>query len=136
MLKGSGRAYRTSRTLRRTMSLPEVLLWKQLRRKATGRKWRKQHPAGPYTLDFYCDAVELCVEVDGESHSMGRAPARDVRRDAWLAARGISTLRSSAAEILANLEGVLIWIELHARKRAPLHRPADGPPPPAELGED
>jgi very-short-patch-repair endonuclease len=118
------------------MSLPEILLWQQLRRKVTGRKWRKQHPAGPYTLDFYCDAVELCVEVDGEAHNMGEEPARDARRDAWLAARGITTLRIPAAEILANIEGVLAWIELHARKRAPLHRPSDGPPPPAELEED
>jgi len=131
MLKGNGKAYRTSRALRRNMSLPEILLWEQLRRKTTGRKWRKQHPAGPYSLDFYCDAVKLCVEVDGEAHDRGSEPARDARRDAWLAAGGIETLRIPAAEVLANLNGVLDWIEEHARKRAPLHRPADGPPPPA-----
>ena len=138
MLKGSGKAYRISRALRRTMSLPEVLLWQQLRRQATGRKWRKQHPAGPYNLDFYCDALKLCVEVDGEVHDRGDRPVRDARRDAWLAAQGVSTLRIPASDILANLDGVLAWIELHARKRAPLHHPAapDGPPPPAGLGED
>jgi very-short-patch-repair endonuclease len=136
MLKGSGKAYRVSRILRRTMSLPEVLLWQQLRRQVTGRKWRKQHPVGPYSLDFYCDAEKLCLEVDGEAHSQGDRPARDAGRDTWLAARGIETLRIPVSEILANLEGVLAWIEVHARKRAPLHRPADGPPPPGELGED
>jgi very-short-patch-repair endonuclease len=136
MLKGTGKSYRKARTLRREMSLPEVLLWQQLRRNGTGYKWRKQHPAGPYNLDFYCDALELCIEVDGEVHSMGERPAKDERRDSWLAARGIETLRIPAAEILANLDGVLAWIELHARKRAPLHRPSDGPPPPAGLGED
>ena len=136
MLKGTGKSYRNARAHRREMSLSEVLLWEQLRRKGTGRKWRKQHPAGPYNLDFYCDALQLCIEVDGEAHSMGERPVKDTRRDAWLAARRIKTLRIPAAEIMANLDGVLAWIELHARKRAPLHRPADGPPPPAELGED
>jgi very-short-patch-repair endonuclease len=136
MLKGTGKAYRRGRELRREMSLPEVLLWQQLRRRQTGFRWRKQHPAGPYDLDFYCDAVKLCVEVDGEGHDRGNRPRRDAQRDVWLAERGILTLRISAADVLRNMEGVLAWIDLHARERAPLHRPSDGPPPPAAPGED
>ena len=136
MLKGTGKAYRRARELRGDMSLPEVLLWRQLRRRQTGFKWRKQHPAGPYDLDFYCDAAKLCVEVDGQSHERATRPARDARRDAWLAGHGIATLRVSAVDVLRNMEGVIAWIEVHARERAPLHRPADGPPPPAAPGED
>jgi hypothetical protein len=42
------------------MSLPEVLLWNALkRRQLRGLQFRKQHPVGPYILDFYCDAVRL-----------------------------------------------------------------------------
>lgn len=67
MLKGTGKSYRRSKMLRRQLSLPEVLLWQQLRK--TPLHWRKQHPAGPYILDFYCYAVRLCVEVDGEGHT-------------------------------------------------------------------
>jgi very-short-patch-repair endonuclease len=66
MLKGNGKAYRRSKELRREMTLPEVLLWQQLRRNE--QHWRNQHPSGPYSLDFYCDAAKLCVEVDGEAH--------------------------------------------------------------------
>ncbi|WP_019369695.1 endonuclease domain-containing protein [Sphingomonas sp. HT-1] len=91
------------------MSLPEVLLWQQLRGQACER-WRKQHPAGPYVLDFYCDAARLCVEVDGEMHARGNAPVADARRDAWLLAQGVVTLRVPAAEVLNNLEGVLVGI--------------------------
>ena len=109
MLKGTGRSYRRAKRLRREMSLPEVLLWQQLRGR-DGEKWRKQHPAGPYVLDFYCDAARLCVEVDGEAHGCGTAPATDARRDAWLAAQGVATLRVPAAEVLHNLEGVLVGI--------------------------
>lgn len=136
MLKGTGESYRRSKKLRREMTLPEILLWQQLRRKRTGQRWRHEHPAGPYSLDFYCDAAKLCVEVDGEAHERADRPKRDARRDAWLADNGVMTLRISAAEVLGNLEGVLLLVGEHARKRAPLHRPADGPPPPAELGEE
>jgi very-short-patch-repair endonuclease len=114
MLKGTGKAYRRSRALRREMSLPEILLWQQLRRQATGRKWRKQHPAGPYSLDFYCDAAKLCVEVDGEAHDRGNRPARDKERDAWLVRHGIATLRIPAAEVLGNMDGALAFIDHRA----------------------
>ena len=136
MLKGTGKAYRRAKQLRREMTLPEVLLWQQLRCVQTGHKWRKQHPAGPYDLDFYCDRAKLCVEIDGEVHNRGDTPSRDARRDAWLAANGIMTLRIPAREILDNLEGALATINAVARERAPLHQPSAGPPPPAELGEE
>lgn len=136
MLKGTGKAYRQSKKLRREMTLPEVLLWQQLRRNTSDQHWRHQHPAGAYSLDFYCDAAKLCVEVDGEAHGRGDRPEQDARRDAWLAAKGVATLRVPAAEVLRNLEGVVRLVIEHARERAPLHRPSDGPPPPAELGED
>ncbi|WP_349290416.1 endonuclease domain-containing protein [Sphingomonas sp. 3F27E9-B] len=112
------------------------MLWQQLRRNGTGHRWRRQHPAGVYSLDFYCDAAKLCVEVDGEAHERGSRPARDARRDARLAANGILTLRIPAAEVLGNIEGVVRAVSEHARKRVPLHRPSDGPPPRDELGEE
>ena len=136
MIRGTGKSYRRARTFRREMSLPEILLWRQLQKRQTGYKWRKQHPAGPYALDFYCDAAKLCVEVDGEAHDRGGQPRKDALRDAWLEGHEIATLRVPAAEILGNLAGVLAVINAHARKRAPLHRPTNGPPPPDELGED
>lgn len=136
MLKGSGQTYRRAKSLRGNMSLPEVLLWEQLRRRATGYKWRRQHPAGRYILDFYCDAAKLCIEIDGEAHERGDRHARDIQRDTNLARQGIFTLRIPAVEILTNLEGALHHILAHARKRAPLHHPSGGPPPPAIPGED
>ena len=116
MLKGNGKSYRRAKKLRREMTLPEIVLWRELRGRA-GDKWRKQHPAGPYTLDFYCDRAMLCVEVDGEAHERGDNPARDARRDTWLAANGIETLRIPAVEVLNNLEGVLTHIHRVAAER-------------------
>jgi very-short-patch-repair endonuclease len=73
-----------ARELRRSPTLPEGLLWQQLRTRPGDLKFRRQHPIGFYVVDFYCPAARLIVEVDGESHGMGNRPARDARRDRWL----------------------------------------------------
>jgi very-short-patch-repair endonuclease len=94
-----------AKALRRIMSLPEVLLWKAIKGGAVDRlHFRNQHPIGPYVLDFYCDAAKLAVEVDGASHGAGDRPVRDERRDTWLAARGIATLRLPASLILRDVD--------------------------------
>jgi very-short-patch-repair endonuclease len=126
MLKGTGKAYRRAKQLRREMTLPEILLWRELRGLQTGHHWRKQHPAGPYDLDFYCDKAKLCVEVDGEAHNRGDQPARDERRDKWLAENGIFTLRITAVDVLKNLEGVMIHINEVTRTRLENSSPHGG----------
>ena len=97
--------------LRRQMSPPERLLWEQLSgRKLERFKFRRQHPFAPYILDFYCVEKRLCVEVDGEGHSMGDNPQRDARRDGLLKSKGVRTLRVSAENVFQNMEGVLTMI--------------------------
>ena len=74
-----------AKRLRGDMSLPEVLLWARLRRRQPGiPPCRRQHPIGPYVLDFYFSDARLCIEVDGYSHGTADRPQRDARRDAWL----------------------------------------------------
>jgi very-short-patch-repair endonuclease len=96
-----------ARKLRRKMSLPEVLLWQQLRNEPEGVQFRRQHPAGPYVLDFFCATANVAVEIDGEAHNSRDRPERDLRRDSWLSDRGVRVLRIPAVEVLKNLDGVL-----------------------------
>jgi very-short-patch-repair endonuclease len=125
------------------MSLPEVLLWQVLRRGPGGLKFRRQHPTGPYDLDFYCGDARLAIEIDGQAHERGDRPARDAARDRWLREKGIHTLRIPAVEVLRNLEGVLQLVAAEATARLPLHhrlvlsgRVGTAPAPPrACLGE-
>ncbi len=72
---------------------------------------RRQHPIGPYVLDFYCPAAHLAVEVDGYVHGTGDIPERDERRDTWLKAQGISVLRIAASDVMADPdeEAGMIW---------------------------
>ncbi|MGN6819649.1 MAG: endonuclease domain-containing protein [Sphingomonas sp.] len=137
--KGGASAVQQARRLRREMSLPEVLLWQELRKRPDGLKFRRQRPTGrKLSLDFFCSDARLAIEVDGEAHGRGDRPERDANRDAWLDGVGVATLRIPAVEVLGNLSGVVEHILATARARLPLHHPAapGGPPPRDELGEE
>jgi len=110
VLSGPQSTIERSRRLRREMSLPEVLLWRELKQRPAGLKFRKQHPAGPYTADFFCHEARLVVELDGEGHDRGDRPERDARRDAWFAERRFHVLRIPAAEVMADIEAALAAI--------------------------
>jgi 3-isopropylmalate/(R)-2-methylmalate dehydratase small subunit len=125
-----------ARALRRDMSMPEAMLWRELRKRPGNFKFRRQHPAANYTLDFYCAAAKLCIEVDGEHHSRGLQPQNDMKRDAFMQQNGIAVLRLTAIDVIRNLEGSIANIVGAARSRLPLHHPSDGPPPHSANGEE
>ena len=117
-MKAEKQTIKRARVLRRSLTLPEIILWDRLRKRRQDQaRFRRQHPFGPYVLDFYCDQALLAVEVDGQVHDMGDNPARDARRDAWLAVQGIATLRILATDVLNNLEGVLYEINAAVLER-------------------
>ena len=116
-----------ARKLRREQSLPERMLWQSLRLRPQGLKFRRQHPIGPYVVDFCCLPLRLVVEVDGVAHEMGNRPAADEKRTRFLKENGYRVLRVSAARVMADAAGAADAIA--ARAVSPHHRPADGPPP-------
>ncbi|MFW2830465.1 endonuclease domain-containing protein [Sphingomonas sp. ID0503] len=110
------------------MTLPEVLLWQALRGRPAALRFRRQHPAGRYILDFYCPAVRLCIEVDGEVHGRGNQPAWDKERDAWLRSQSVRVLRIPAGEVLRDVEACVLHIVRVARGDYP-STACGGPPP-------
>jgi len=106
-LDGWSRARHDAKRLRKAMTPPEIALWLVLRANDVGLRFRRQHPAGRYVLDFYCAPARLAVEVDGQAHNRGDRPLRDAVRDEWLAAQGTHVLRYAAADVRSNLEGVV-----------------------------
>jgi very-short-patch-repair endonuclease len=111
------------------MSVPEVMLWVRLRARPGGFKFRRQHPAGPYVLDFFCSKAGLAVEVDGMNHDMGDRPVSDAARDAWLGEQNIKVLHIPAGDIARDAEAVIETIIAACYAGSPLHHPSDGPPP-------
>ncbi|MGE3858107.1 MAG: endonuclease domain-containing protein [Dehalococcoidia bacterium] len=95
------------RELRRQATDAERALWRILRsRQLEGYKFRRQHAAGPYILDFFCADAMLAVEVDGGQHYTPAGLADDAERTADLAAGGVRVLWVTNAEILTNADGV------------------------------
>jgi very-short-patch-repair endonuclease len=133
-VRAEKRTLKQARHLRRSMSLPEVALWRLLRRRQLeGFRFRRQHPVGPYILDFYCPMAKLAIEVDGIGHWVGGRAHRDATRDVWLNEKGIRVLRVPAAAVLreTDLDGVanMILGTINAPSTA-----FGGPPPPLRRG--
>ena len=94
-----------SRQLRRDMTIAEQCLWRRIRTQQLGVKFRRQHPAGIYILDFACVELMLALELDGGQHA--EAQVKDEKRTKWLEAKGWKVLRFWNNELLKNIDGVL-----------------------------
>lgn len=81
-----------ARQLRKNSTLPEVLLWQNIKQRAYGVQFHRQVPMLEYIADFYCHEIGLVIEIDGESHDH-------------------SFLRFSNEEVKKNMFSVLLVIE-------------------------
>jgi adenine-specific DNA-methyltransferase len=72
-----------------------------------GYKFKRQHPIGPYTVDFYCAAGSLFVELDGGRHFEAENSRRDAERTKFLEGRGLRVLRFTSLEALNQTDAVL-----------------------------
>lgn len=102
------------------MTPPEAAIWLRLRKRLPGRPtFRRQHPIGPYILDFFCASLRLAIEIDGQIHGTGDNPDHDLRRTAWLNAQGIDVLRIPALDVLRDADAVAdrIWQIVRSRQR-------------------
>ena len=142
--EAGGRGSRFSRTkdmtararyLRGNMTDAEQRLWRALRRdQLNGLSFRRQHPLGPYIVDFYCPRLQLVVEVDGGQHAEQRKQA-DQRRTQWLAEKGVTVVRYWNNEVLSNLEGVLGDLLAHTERLSQRWQPPPRPSPLQGEGE-
>lgn len=95
----------------------EVLLWEQLR--TAPQEWFAEVPTKHgYTLDFYCPAVRLAVEVDGASHWGQERAEHDAARDQAHERMGIRTKRFSAREVETEVMWVVAEIQAQVQRRA------------------
>ena len=109
-----------ARRLRHNPTDVERKLWYRLRRdQLNGLNFRRQHPLGPYVLDFYCPAIGLAIELDGGQHTFDRQRHHDERRTRWLEANGIRLIRFWNNDVTGNLSGVLEEIARTASELTP-----------------
>jgi len=100
-----------ARALRQSPTTAEQVRWRHLRnRQLAGTKFRRQHPLGPYILDFVCLAQGLVVEVDGGQHADLQAQAYDRQRTVWLRQQGLRVLRFWNHEVVQQTNEVLAHV--------------------------
>lgn len=98
-----------ARQLRKNSTLPEVLVWQNIKQRAYGVQFHRQVPMLEYIADFYCHEIRLVIEIDGDSHD--HSFLYDAKRQEEIEAYGVSFLRFSNEEIKKNMFSVLLVIE-------------------------
>ena len=112
-----------ARQLRKASTDAERYLWLHLRTKQlAGLRFRRQHPIGPYIVDFVCLEKRLVVELDGGQHQIQEK--KDKIRDEWLTSEGYTVLRYWNDEVFTNIAGIL-----EAISNACAQTPSPSPPP-------
>ena len=99
-----------ARKLRKNMTLAEVLLWNQLKRKKmNGYDFHRQKPINNYIVDFFCPKLKLIIEIDGESHIY--RGNEDIKRQDILESLGFHFLRFADIDVKKSMIDVLTSIE-------------------------
>ena len=97
-----------ARRLRKGATEAEKRLWSRLRnRQVANLKFRRQHPLGNRTVDFFCAEAKLAIELDGSGHTSYRGQTSDLDREIELYEKGIRILRFQNTDVFNNLDGVL-----------------------------
>ena len=85
-------------------------MWSEIlrRRQLTGFKFLRQKPIDGYIVDFYCAALALVIEIDGDSHA--DKAEYDAERTRILNAYDLQVIRYTNDEVLSNPQGVYLHL--------------------------
>lgn len=74
-----------------------------------GYQFNRQKPIDNYIVDFYCQALNLVIEIDGNYHHHDVDWVKDEERQQILESRNLNFLRFPEMEVRTNIVNVL-WI--------------------------
>lgn len=95
------------------MTQAEILMWDKLKNKQfKGYKFRRQHPIHHFIVDFYCHALKLIVEIDGEYHNSEEQKNEDLERTELLQFQGLREIRFSNEEVIHDMDLVFKKLEI------------------------
>ena len=109
MWKGaSPQIFSNAKKLRENQTEAEEKLWLAVKdNQIDGYKFRRQHPLSIYIADFYCHALKLVIEIDGEYHLSEEQQQLDKKRTADLEFQGLAIIRFTNEEIMLKLPEVI-----------------------------
>ena len=97
---------RRRRELRHHQTDTEKKLWRLLRgRRLAAYKFRRQHPVGPFIVDFCCPTLRLVLELDGGQHATDII--QDAQRTRYLKTEGYRVIRFWNTDVLLETPAVL-----------------------------
>ena len=99
-----------AKELRKNMTEAEKKLWSNYLKNFKFRVLR-QRPIDHFIVDFYCAALKLVIEVDGDSHFTPDGLVYDKERTQILEGYGLSVLRFHNREVLNDFVAVCQKIE-------------------------
>ncbi|HMB22146.1 MAG TPA: endonuclease domain-containing protein [Anaerolineales bacterium] len=95
-----------AREMRHSQTAAESTLWRVLRNRQAGFKFRRQHPIYRFIIDFYCAKAKLLIEVDGESHLEPDQKEYDQLRTEYLEELGYKVIRFTNNDVRYNINAV------------------------------
>ncbi len=99
--------FQYAEALRKNMTAAEKTLWDRLCKNQLGVRIRRQHPMLTYIADFYCHAVKLVIEIDGEIHLVEENKSYDIDRDVTMNEHGIEIIRFTNYEVMNEIDTVV-----------------------------
>ena len=126
--------FKRAEELRNSPTETEDLLWNFLKQGQLGVKFRRQHPASNYVLDFYAHSIKLAVEIDGSIHSLEEVKQNDLTRQKSLEENGILVLRFSNQQIKHELDKVISIISQKIKELSGPVKLFPGSPPTGGAG--
>ncbi|MGD1945813.1 MAG: endonuclease domain-containing protein [Croceivirga sp.] len=101
-----------ARQLRNNATKSEIRLWQKLKRgQMYGYDFHRQKPIDEFIVDFFCNKLQLAIELDGYSHEILEVWEKDVIKTKRLNEIEINVLRFSDFQVLNDIENVLLAIE-------------------------
>ena len=117
-----------ARELRQNANEAEKKVWWMLRAKHIGgNKFRRQHPIGPYVVDFVCLRQRLVIEIDGDTHDDAQREL-DRTRTRYLNKLGFRVIRfwnDDVYNFTSDVESTIAY-ELGMSDPSPLPSPLRG----------
>jgi very-short-patch-repair endonuclease len=108
--KSSRETYQIANLLRKNQTPAEARLWAHLRKHCLeNAHFRRQHPVGPYVVDFCAIREKLIIELDGGQHL--DQEEEDQLRTRYLQDEGFRVLRFWNNDVLEDVGAVLMVIQ-------------------------
>jgi len=76
-----------------------------------GYDFHRQKPIDNFIVDFYCNELNLVIELDGYSHNFEEVILKDKEKEKTLNSFGLTVIRFDDNEVMNDIDNVLRTIE-------------------------